>query len=478
MSNYRLALEEKGIALLVTLIALSLFSGFGLYMTLNAITNLRISDNYEARVRAAWAAISGLNHGRALLRGLAFDDLLRGPDGTYSGDPSYRESAKSFAFRNPIPSATARILSVVDPSAYVLGLADDGIVNTGSCDGVAGTVLIPITGMTLDPNSESIRSRYFVKVTDNSGEATELAQDPGDNPFIDGDGIVTVRSIGVARTLTEVGGSYQRSNSVVILESRLKRWSVFDLGPALILEGPRVQASIDGNFEISGGSYAAIGVIDTVPDDTVFPGQMVREAAGSSENITGGNLPPPSILDIGPLVGDPASSKLLDAQYLWDFVHHRVAPISDYVFDGNQIWVEGSAPYAGFYDPTRPANAPEQDPKVVMVRGDLSVMGNVTGGGLLIVTGTLSYSGSFSYRGLIILAGSGALVAAGSGSEIVGSVFMVSLQAEEHEIRFGVPRLSISGDGKIIAHRDVTRMALDLLPPSQIGYREITNQDP
>ena len=61
--------NEDGIAVMVALIALSLFSLIGLYMALNSTTELRVSDNYESRVQANYAAQAGLQHGRELLKG-------------------------------------------------------------------------------------------------------------------------------------------------------------------------------------------------------------------------------------------------------------------------------------------------------------------------------------------------------------------------------------------------------------------------
>ena len=57
--------DEHGIAVLISLIALSTFSLLALYMCLNATVETRISDNYESSVKADFAALAGINmHGR------------------------------------------------------------------------------------------------------------------------------------------------------------------------------------------------------------------------------------------------------------------------------------------------------------------------------------------------------------------------------------------------------------------------------
>src|SRR5438309_1744364 len=82
-------------------LALSVFSLLGLYVSLNATTEVRISENYESRQQARLAARAGLNHARELIRGLELNDLLRGPDGL-KPDPSTYPSTLSgqYAFRN------------------------------------------------------------------------------------------------------------------------------------------------------------------------------------------------------------------------------------------------------------------------------------------------------------------------------------------------------------------------------------------
>ena len=81
VSNKERSAQQEGVALLITLLALALLSLLGLYLTLNANTELQISDNYETQIQASYAALAGLNHARAVIRGLA----------SRSGSPSRRQ---------------------------------------------------------------------------------------------------------------------------------------------------------------------------------------------------------------------------------------------------------------------------------------------------------------------------------------------------------------------------------------------------
>jgi|WetSurMetagenome_2_1015567.scaffolds.fasta_scaffold104370_1 hypothetical protein len=476
---------EAGAALIITLIALSLFSLLGLFMLLNAATGLQISDNYESQVQASYAALSGLSHARAALRGLSLDDLLKGPDGDCNRSASYMAQARTFGFRNLLTLTAAQSLNVDDPSSTLAGLPDDGLINAGYFEGVSGIILIPLSGIAqMAPNpygpGKIVTSRYFVKITDNNGEAAEIAGDPNNDPFFDGDGVLIVRSMGVARTFSDFTGAIRRSNSVEVFEARMKCYYTFDLGPAVVLQGIQLSPSFDGAYEISGGEFPAIGTIDADVHDSVFPDQTIRMAPLSSGIVQGGNLPRPSVQDISGLTSSsPEKSLLLQPEHLWKLTRVRAPRFADLSFIGEQSWSDSSAPYLGSYDISKPSNAPGQNPKIVVVNGNLQLAGNISGGGLLIVTGDLYCSGSFIYNGLILVVGSGRLFVSGSGSNnIEGGVYVSNLSNSGSDIKFGTTVFSISGTSRIVADREAVRMALRLIPASQIGFREISGSDP
>jgi hypothetical protein len=113
-----------------------------------------------------------------------------------------------------------------------------------------------------------------------------------------------------------------------------------------------------------------------------------------------------------------------------------------------------------------------------MVNGDLHLSGSFSGGGLLIVTGNLFCSGPYAYHGLVLVGGSGNLVADGSGQGIEGGVWVASLMEQGGKIVFGTPGLSIAGTSRFLSNRNAVKMALGLIPVSQISFREIAGFDP
>jgi hypothetical protein len=470
--------------LLLALLVLVLLSLLGLLMSFSATTGVQISDNYEAELQATYSALAGLSHARGLLRRLEFDDLLKGPDGAYDPSAAYQAEAKSYRFRMPLPTTTAWTLSIADPSADVAMIPDDGVLNTGRYAGTVGTVLIPKTGICQTaPNpygSGAIETaRYFVKVTDNNGDASETAGDSGDNPFTDGDGIIIVRAMGVSKTMSEKLGSILQRNSVAVFEARLKRLSTWRVGSGLIVIGSQVEAVFDGAFEISGGLFPGIATIDINSNDTAFPDQILRSAAAYHGAITGGGISSPSIGDITEQVRlNRDQTRLLQPKFLWDFVHNQAPHMADSFFSGSQNWIGASAPYLGIYNPAEPLNAPGQDPRITVVNGDLQLSGGISGGGLLIVTGSFSCSGSLDYNGLILAIGAGRLILTGTGAAIEGGVFVANLINSGNAVNFGAPHISISGNNRISSNERAVQTAISLIPPTQLGFREIAGSDP
>ncbi len=105
--------DEQGIAMILVMIALSLLIMCSAYLFLSSVEDLRISDNSESMIQARLAARAGIDHAREILRGLTFNNLLKGPDGAYTNTTTYLNSARLVSFRNPAPWATFRSLNIV-----------------------------------------------------------------------------------------------------------------------------------------------------------------------------------------------------------------------------------------------------------------------------------------------------------------------------------------------------------------------------
>jgi hypothetical protein len=477
--------QEQGIAVVITLITLSVLSLLGLYMAMSATTEMHMSDNYESRIRASYAGQAGLGHARELFRGLDLDDQLNGPGGYVVRESSYVEAARTYAFRNPLTWVTARSLNIANPGTDLAGLPPEGVMNTGLYSGTSGSVLIPVTGNVFNnPNGLGlIIARYFVKVSDNNGEASELAGDPLNDPFRDGDRIVIVRAMGVAATLRDDSNGTVRRNSVAGFESRMKRSNTFNLDAPFVVEGddilPSSSQMFAGNaFGIYGDAdHAGIATIDTNTTNGINPSQQIRSqvAANQEDNIVGMGLTP-SISDVTAAVSaDPEKALLRNPSYLWNFATKTVPAAADSAWEGDQSWHGGNAPDLGFIDLNLPANDPSQRPRITYVNGDLNISGNITGGGVLVVTGKLSGSGSLQFNGLILVIGKGDVDGAGLNIGFNGGMFIARLNVSGPMICFDTPRFSWKGNSNLRINSKAIRMGMNLFPLVQLSWREITS---
>jgi len=483
-------------AVMIALMALSLFSLIGLYMAFNATTELRISDNYESQAQALAAAKAGLSHARQLLVGRQYNDLLQGPDGTYTNTSAYLTQGRTFSFRNPFGLDVARSLDILNPSASLGGIADDGIINTGKVAGVNGTPLIPQAGIAFTATNPYgsgtiTTARYFVKVTDNNTEVSELAGDPLDNPFVDGDGIIIIRSMGIAQTIRETGGGAVRANSVAVVEAKFKNSRTFALDSPVVVEGTSVAPAgsnmYSGNaFQVDGqSSNVGISTIDANLLDIQSPyADMYGGLSKSQTNNVKGLGGSPSMADItGVVMADTDKSKLVDSNYLYDFATNVVPTFADHVYTGPlKITSSNAADYdLGYYDYTKPYNDPTQRLVATIVKGDLEVgSSGVSGGGLLVVTGKLSGNGSLTYQGLILVIGTGSTDLAGVNVSIHGGIYTVNvtLNALGQPV-FGQSKFSLGGNSDIIFDSSAINMGVSLIPSRQIGVREIrSSMDP
>ncbi len=479
-------MHQQGTALLIALVTLFVFSIIGLYLALIATAEVRISDNFESYHRARSAALAGLSHARALLKGIRFDDLLQGPDGIHDANPAYIASAKSYAFRMPLSWSVARMLNIADPADALLGVPDDGVINTGRHPGGNGLSLIPLGGISHvaeNPNGPGmlITGRYFVKVTDNSGEAGELASDPADDPFVDGDGQIVLRSMGIAQTLATGPPAGMHNNSVVVYEARFKRFSTFALDAPVVVQSSSVEpASADmfsgSTFLIQGGPGApGIAVIDTSIQDGVEPAREMLSRLGQNQTacVQGPGKGSP-IQDITAAIAAHTDKRLLlDKASSWRFVRHSVPQFADSALRGPQTWIGGSPVPLGRYDPALSQSSPGQDPRVTYVDGDLFVDGNLEGGGLLVVTGKAAIQGRFNFNGIILILGAGELDIRG-WSTISGAIYLAGLSDVNGNLSWGTAKLSVGENCRIRFDRGAIQAAVTLIPVVQLGCREIT----
>jgi hypothetical protein len=96
------------------------------------------------------------------------------------------------------------------------------------------------------------------------------------------------------------------------------------------------------------------------------------------------------------------------------------------------------------------ASPPVLTPAIDVVYGDVSLGGNISGYGILVVTGTLTFNGNFTWNGIVLAIGKGDIeFAGGGGGTINGSVLVAKTRDDAGNLltQLGTPTLDWSGGG-------------------------------
>src|SRR2546428_13269019 len=89
-------------------------------------------------------------------------------------------------------------------------------------------------------------------------------------------------------------------------------------------------------------------------------------------------------------------------------------------------------------------------PTIAYVDGDLSISGNATGYGLLVVTGTYTASGNVGWRGIVLVVGQGIMnVYGGGNNEYDGAILLAKTRDAQGNLlpSLGGPTLGWNGGG-------------------------------
>jgi hypothetical protein len=475
-TGYQRLKDEQGIAMILVLIALSLMTAFSAYMVVTSVEELRTSDNSESMIQARYAARAGIDHARELLKGMNFDGILQGTDGAYDSSADHLAAARQFSYRNLLNWSVLRSLSISDPTSAVSSLADDGLISTAT-PGHPGTVLAPKTGIAFTAANPYglgtiTTARYFIKASDNNGDVSELAKDAADNPYIDGDGIIIVRSMGVARTIAESSGSSLRRNSVAVFEARFQNESSpFDnLGSPVVVIGNDIAANFSGNaFSITGTSDGpGIATIDSNPNDSIHPAAILKTATNGKGSVTGncvGADQTNCIVDITGSLSN-ATKRLADPVWMYDFVFNQAPLMADNTITNGRM---GSTNFGT-----------TANPKITFVRGDLDATGGITGAGLLVVTGELQMGGSIQFDGLVLVAGTGEFWSHGMNRGIHGGLVVANLELVNGAPVFGRSQATfdfdIRGNSDIASYdSSLSSIANRMISVKQLSLREVTS---
>jgi len=501
MRKRNLRNKERGMALLIALLALFLISAIGLGMMYMSTGETSINANYKDSQTAFFAMRAGLEEGRDRLRTNATIPIANLPTTQLPG------TANSILY---IINSSG-VADVVDPITPGNKYFDDELCH----ETVAGLVYsAPGTGAACAaaPPAGSVPA-YVLSTSPYTGTASALNYKwvrytlKQNNTFpnalvhpVDANNLVgsqvcwnsatnqevVVSSLGYAdcvtahNNLTNVGPLYIVT-SLAITPSGSRRVGQYEVAGITILPPPGA-LSLDGpgatfptapnshNFTIDGidGQGGAPAVPGCVPNpNTAVPAVGVDDQAGVN-NLLGvpvgtGTIPQnrygnyigclaagscaaaaagsPSIVnDAAQLTGIWSSPSQLNT------LVSSMANSADLTLTCGINGVGGAA--CGF-----PAQGlgTVANPQITFVNGDFN-MGPNTGAGVLIVTGTMSFNGNAGFNGIVFVVGQGGFqMSGGGGAQFNGQVFIANTNSHASPFTqlatLGSPTISWNGGG-------------------------------
>jgi Tfp pilus assembly protein PilX len=452
--------DERGMALVVTLLALVVLLVVGVGVLQTSVAGLRASANDKMSKSALAVAESGIEYGRESLR----TQLRTGPVTlsqklTQAANGGTLVNATQFSAFNGstgLNNHTAN-LALISPTSF------------GS-----GSFQVFLTNDRAEPGA--------------GGNQAASVQSP-----IDTNNTIMLTSLG-----TGPGGS------LATVQEQLKVFDAFAAGPnmpaAIVLPGPNIDfrpftsnaSQVQGCDQATATKgYATIAVSSQAALTTAlsfFPpalthgpwkdsyqtcswdgsGQtVVQDAANTAKNFlpsTPGSNPNPyepnTSNDPGYWAGDP---RLVEVAYLKNLVD-TVKSVADYTSTGAPVTTLGTA----------------DAPAIVVIDnpgGEVTYSGKPTGYGILLVTGQLTFSGTPEYHGVILCIGDGRFLYNGNGTGyIYGSILVANINNPYNNDYVGVPYYHESGGGGHVQWYDssaLSRYANAIMPLQRLSFQQL-----
>lgn len=461
--------NERGAALIMALIFSLLLLVLGLGITLVSTADVTAGEDMIAHQQALFIAESGLSEMQRSLRGRDITELLN----TTGSLPVFLGTGPA-SDRDPVDLLDARSIDYTNPPAPRQTLVVNGLMTPGLGVAFQG-------------------GRYFARISDN---------DDGDGDLLtDSDSKFYIRVVGIHPCLpqeTVVAGARLR-NAVAVVEALFHRDLSLIVSAPFMVGGPWAEPArnrfFDGNsFNLDGYDHSHLSLdeilrgnhrhdpdhaqagLSVVNDDPeAGDGSALLEYLYDSlsrnqyDNIEGA---------AGPYGSEPAmrddtttlrnseyedATNLMNAGFLASFVR-RIKAVADIVYpDGTRL--SGGQVELGT----------EAEPKIVLAEGDLSLSGNGSGCGLLIVMGRLEYHGAFSYNGLILVVGNGEVELGGANKSIVGGIYVARIEQDDSGTPvFGTAQFTLGGNSNVYFRGSSIRLAVNLLPLKMLSWREVT----
>jgi len=442
--------RQRGIALLMALIALLIIGAITAGAILLSNTETSVSSNFRDEQLAFFSAKAGVEEARDrmqkgvtdTLRTASLPTTLPGTTSSvlYILNPANGETVAPW---NGSSSTTypddeiCKETSTISCSSNLPSLSScsSWCVSTTASSVYAASPVLPWKWVRVMLKQNNALTSYSTNGTSTSGaqtcwngtnEETTSCAPPDFLP------VYTMTALAVTPS-----GS-RRMVQAEIAEDRLN----FSATAALNLDGTGDTASMpnSNNFGINGTDAGGCGATTTnpaVPAIGVSDNADVATVAGDIpngrvHNYTGSGGSTPDVEN------DSSSlpTNLQSVSSLQALVSTVKANVTQPVITG---------PASNIASPGTLAN-----PQIIYVNGDLTLSGNVTGYGILVVTGTFTASGNVGWNGLVLVVGQGNFVGNGGGNNSYNGAILVAktLDAMGNPLAsIGAPTFNFAGGG-------------------------------
>jgi len=426
---------DRGVALLIAIFALLLISGVAVSLIVMAGTESAISSNYNNSTQAFYAAYSGLEEARGRMW------------------PSHPNTFGAFV---AIPGDTLplnQVRYVLNPSAGEVVNPTNLATNNPYRDvqyqtewGVAVTSRTIQTTTSVSPVG-TIPGPLFKWVRINAKTEASSRRD------VDNDGSLDPTTLifydGKHQNRASNGRQVLQATALAVMPNGSRRMVQYDIAPvyfnlmfpaALTFDGQGA-ALFPANsnvYYVDGTDHVGCGGAATAPArpavGTTTPGDDVNITNSIPKNRQDkyiGSGPSPDVQDIAASL-DP---RIATPQQLEDLMLMIKS-------NATQV-VQGPAT-------SLPNYGSQTVPTITYVNGDLSLSGNVTGYGILVVTGNFLASGTVGWKGIVLVVGTGTMTVSGGGNnEYDGAVLLANTRNADGTIRstMGPTLLDWAGGG-------------------------------
>lgn len=441
--------SERGVALLMALVALLLVSAIAAGMIILSTTETSISANFKDEQLAFFSVKAGIEEARDrmrsgtsyTLRNASLPSTLPGTNGSilYILNPA---SGETVAPWNGSSATTYPDDEICKETTTIS--CSNGLPNLSSCSTwcvsttanstYAASPVLPWKWVRLMLKQNNALTAY--STNGSSSSALQVCWN-GTNEETTSCSAPNLPVYTLTALAVTPGGS-RRMLQAEIAEDRLN----YTATAALTMDGTNdvFSAPNSNPFNVNGNDAAGCGATTTGP---AVPGIGVTDNAdvttviadipnNRKNNYSGSGGGHPDVENIA----SSLPPNLQSVTALQNLVSTIKASVTQPVITG---------PASNLANPGTQAA-----PQIIYVNGDLTLSGNVTGYGILVVTGTFTASGNVGWNGLVLVVGQGNFVGNGGGNnQYNGSILVAkTLDAMGNPLAtLGTPTVSFNGGG-------------------------------